>query len=1796
MQYTSADTQRTTLAHWCVTGLDLLGKLDMCSEADKTTVKGWILAQQVTGGDWQRAGFRGGSSGVARHSSQEMDEGNLAATYSALAALVALQVDLTAEVDANALVLALGSLQQEDGSFRSSVSDSTCDLRFTYCACAVSTLLGDWSGVDKTKVAEYIERCYDFDGGVGLAPGREACAGPTYCAVASLELMGILNALPASRRQRLLEWCVNRQVGGFQGRPNKAEDSCCSFWVGATIALLGGLHLVDKDRARQFHISCQNKTCGGFAKIPGVPADLLHSFYSLAWLSLAGETGVQQNMDVALGVSRRAAERLGRHALIEPSTEREEASAQLRSKTSVTMPPNSMPRRGIGMQRSVSSRLMEAERITAGGAIWVEDPKKVWALASLVSQHNTIIKVKRQDTGEIVDIDLGFGETHPHNPKVVSDMTSLHHIHEASILYNLGERAKLENQRPYTFMGTILIAVNPLRKVDDPEMSDFMNRSLDPEAPHPYAIAELSYHQMRLGAGRKEANQSIVVSGESGAGKTETSKIILRFLTHRSVGGVTGLEQKVVDSSPILESFGNAKTLRNNNSSRFGKFLKMQFTKDKYRLAGAFIETYLLEKSRVLTQGKGERNFHILYELVAGGAGSDLGAQLKLGSAETYKILGQGGCITLDGVDDAKQFQGVQKAFDTIGMGKDTQMQVWQALAAVLHMSNLSFDKVEDAQGEVAGISDRAALTTVGSLLGVREAVLEKMLTQRVVKTRGEVFEKKLEVQDANLTRDAIVKSLYEALFLWIVRLINASLGKGEDDLPFIGVLDIFGFENFDTKNEFEQLLINFTNESLQDTFNKQVFNNELKLYEEEGIDVVVSSCPDNTACLLMLSEKPKGIIPTLDNVCAEPKPTDSRYLDILHKTYTRHQDFPRTKPKDMRECFWVKHYAGKVKYTVGGWVERNMDSIPQSFNDTLSTSTSQVVLESTSRYGQVAAPVATSGRRGSTLVKPTVAKAFLASMKDLNETLLGTTCNFARCIKPNAAMQCGVYDNKYVVDQLQCLGILQTCEVLKVGMPTRVTYTELKEVLGSNAAEAEKLFAGEPETSLIASILWAFEVPSEAFRLGKTRVFFRAGQISTLQKILNETPPEKGPWIFERLQVALANRQKAKAAAGEAKAALEKVETAMASAREATSGMLEPDSDDEDSDSSRRPSMMGAPAGVTEEDLAPLVAAAKKARVAGSTAPQVQQLLDAVEEDQIGTHAPAAKERVVTASQTTLADITDSATKASQLEVDIKTVKGGDEAAALRRLEDGLNRLKADFREVRGLAQSAQEAADKCQVEKTEEMTVKATSKATVFEGQSRAVVNGAKTAAQASTNQKNAFEKAKAAVAGVLAAGEKAAASFSSFKSLVRAANEEEEKAREATMARAEREELARQKAAAEAEAAAAAAVAAAAAEKEQEIKKEKENKAAAAATAAKESAGTNKDKDQHGDLETAAPPNRGLMRRRTESVKDLLGSQMIRTPEPSPPPKPTDESEAASSKIVAPRQGPRSAVGRNHFETVFREAMEGGNMEGHLMKQKRFTARWQTYYFKLENGFLTHYEKKSLVGTRKNKTLELTSRSTTAFTNTKCCFCVRTGQSAWFLIAQTHEDMTKWMTAINAQIYSLFLKNFTPPEDNYWGSGTKGRFFYGMPETGASQWIYTHPEEGAPRTGEGIFPMEVLEVVQLLPVGEGQLWLRLADERGWTCGRHTKDGEPCLEQVAGDIVEDNRVYELPRNLEQVTHILCGPAMASEVTGEILHPGDRVQAVERFTPKGTDAGIVFIKMADGRGWCPIKSGDTGL
>eukprot|EP00752_Nemacystus_decipiens_P008749 g7810.t1 len=1401
-------------------------------------------------------------------------------------------------------------------------------------------------------------------------------------------------------------------------------------------------------------------------------------------------------------------------------------------------------------QGSSSTHLVKAATYPVGSSIWTNDEGDIWVLAEVTSQENTILTARLRSTGEALKIDLGFGEAHLHNPKVVSDMTALHHIHEAGILYNLRERSKLEDQRPFTFMGTILIVVNPLRRVPDPEIIEYVNRPLNPETPHPYAIAELAYHQMRLGAGRRAANQSIVVSGESGAGKTETSKIILRFLTHRSAGGVADLDQKVIESSPILESFGNAKTLRNNNSSRFAKFLKLQFAEGKYSLAGAYVEAYLLEKSRVLAQGAGERNFHILYQLVAGASG--VGVDLKLGDATSYKILSRSECTIVDGVDDAEEFMGVKAAFDTIGIDEDSQMQVWKMLASVLHMSNLEFDEVDHEQGEIASISDREALSALAKLLAVEESALEAMLTQSVTVARSERYTKQLSPDNANRTRDAIVKSLYEALFQWIVSVINTSLGKGEDSLPFIGVLDIFGFENFDTKNEFEQLLINFTNESLQDAFNKQVFNNEIRLYEDEGIDAVVSQCPDNSECLKMLSARPSGIIPSLDSVCAEPSPSDARYLDGLHRTYLRHQDFPRTKQKDMHEHFWVKHYAGKVKYTVHGWVERNMDRVPESFSSTLATSMHKVVRDATCTYGT--APTGAQGgetaaRARKTLIKPTVAKAFLGSQQDLNATLLSTTCNFVRCIKPNAAMQCGAFDNRYVVGQLQCLGIVQTCEVLKVGMPTRVTYSDLKAVLGDNTVEAEKLFAGEPETALVAAILWAFEVPSEMFRLGRTRVFFRAGQISTLQKILNETGPENRPWVFRRLQEALTHRRKAAAAAEGAQAAFKSAEVAVKEAWREAAKTFGATGEEDLENCSAHPLPAAANQILSSDVEDRLESESQKARkVAEDSTQQVEKYFQAAEEDAVGTYAVGAFEPVRTAFEETLGKIGASRSIAEELDEVARKARAGDVVGDIQRLEEGLTRLRDDFQETKKTATAAEHAAAKCQVEKTQELTTRTKQMASIIVTMAETNTIAAKELAQALERQAKALREASSLHPSVVAAVDEALSAVSWFQTIVEEALDEEAVAREASSADAVAHAGGRVGPAAET----------------------KQNAEGAA----------------HPIMEDVSPEANETAYNLAESVTNLSLLNTVTAADASVSPK----AECGTSFNLNNPANPTSGTSGNHARFAFQgdvdEALERGYVEGYLLEHDELTEQWNSGYFRLDDGLLAYFKNKSLVGTNSHKAMKVTAHTVTTYTNTDNCFCVRTGEVAWFLMGEDRTSVEMWMTAINTEVHFLFVKMYDVPEDNYWSQGVDVRSFYRMLAGSPSQWILTYPEETAPRTGEGLFAGDIIEVVQELTVKE-KIFLRLADDRGWTHVRNLVGNSVLFSEISGELIEDTKKYWFPLNIKQPVPVLQGPGLdlplGSETWGETLLPGRYFEATERFNP--TEGPFAFIRLADGRG-----------
>ncbi|OQS02856.1 myosin [Thraustotheca clavata] len=779
-------------------------------------------------------------------------------------------------------------------------------------------------------------------------------------------------------------------------------------------------------------------------------------------------------------------------------------------------------------------KMLSAAPVEVGAQIWIPDPETVWRVVEIVRYHQeekgmilTVVGARGEEEIDMRDI----GDLYRVNPRVVDDMTSLYYIHEAGILENLNVRSRLDNQRPYTFMANVLIAVNPLRKVVEPNIKDYVKTQMGDRPPHPYAVAEVAFQQMALRT--PSQCQSIVISGESGAGKTETSKIVLRYITTRehilskdsdltTINKMSSeeLDRRLWDTNPILEAFGNAKTLRNHNSSRFGKFMKLQFSDsgNRLHLMGAFIETYLLEKFRVVAQIPNERNFHIFYFLLAG-ATDELCAQLQLGSPSDYFYLNQSGCVSDSNIDDEILFDDVCSALKTVGVDNAKQLNVWTLLAGILHIGNVELVNRETTEGDSAEVSSstKSALDIAANHLGVDAAHLERVITQREIETRGEKFIIKRNAKEGIYVRDAIVKSIYQHLFDYIVQHINVALGHGPPELPFIGVLDIFGFESF-AVNDFEQLLINYANEALQATFNQQVFIAEQELFLQEGIDVGKIQWPDNRECIDLIASKPNGVLALLDAEARTQKPSDEKWNATLHKTHTGHPHFLPPHEKDKKFVFIIKHFATMVPYTIGNFIDKNNDTIPKDLEELVLSSSSDLMAQI---YKDGTENVSSS------IKKPSVSNKFCDQMHSLVETLNATRCNFIRCVKPNPTMTLGVFDNGYVVDQLRCTGMLATCELLKVGLPTRVSYEEIcriyKPVLPANVTP---MFALYNDRTFTEAVLWAFRVDPDAYRLGRTRVFFKTGKIALLDALLKVDMKKMGPWIVARLKKWLARRR----------------------------------------------------------------------------------------------------------------------------------------------------------------------------------------------------------------------------------------------------------------------------------------------------------------------------------------------------------------------------------------------------------------------------------------------------------------------------------------------------------------------------------------------------------------------------------------------------------------------------------------------------------------------------------------------
>lgn len=827
--------------------------------------------------------------------------------------------------------------------------------------------------------------------------------------------------------------------------------------------------------------------------------------------------------------------------------------------------------------------------LLAGTDIWISDANSVWIEANVIEQKENILVIRKRDAEMDTEIDINFEEIHKLNPRIVSDMSGLNFIHEPGILSNLTFRAL--SKMPYTYMGTVLIAMNPLQKIESPSIAQFVNKPLDHETPHPYALAELAYQQLCF----SDTNQCLVVSGESGAGKTETAKILLKFLAERTphtssssaaaASVAQDIDKRMLQSSPLLESFGNAKTGRNNNSSRFGKLMKIFYKPndvskktligsanlDRMTLAGVAIETYLLEKSRVISQSAGERNFHVFYQLlssldVADDRFTSFHEQVKLvNDATAYRLLSQSNCSVIEGGDDYADFESTYNSFLAYDFEAEEIIGIFSILAGLLHLSNLTFKEVETDAGVKAEVEDEAALELAAETLGVESSSLAQLLTSRSMDVAGSNGTKvvlRLEVKEAVYARDASIKAIYENLFSMIVSRLNESLSNGQGnlrkntDLSFIGILDIYGFETFET-NSFDQFLINYANESLQNTFNMQIFQSELKLFAEENISCHITEMPENYECISLIAAKTNSVFSILDSICQlRTNRTDERFVDELHKQLSKNRYFLPVHAKERRDTFCVKHFAGKIKYTVGvpagrtdgesyTWVSKNNDSSPDELKtlcegsglaevrrlyDHYSKDNSEdfrnskrisrrrkslkpstdALKEALEASAEGQSPEPTSSPRldqKNQLIRSTVASAFSHSMFQLSTLLVASNCLFIRCIKPNTYMEVDVMDNEFIVNQLRSLGVLQTCEVLKLGMPTRLPYKELIDALGPLIQKLPpNLVKNTEDITLIACILWAFDVKRDLYKLGRTRVFFRAGQFEKIEQILQST------------------------------------------------------------------------------------------------------------------------------------------------------------------------------------------------------------------------------------------------------------------------------------------------------------------------------------------------------------------------------------------------------------------------------------------------------------------------------------------------------------------------------------------------------------------------------------------------------------------------------------------------------------------------------------------------------------------
>jgi len=668
-----------------------------------------------------------------------------------------------------------------------------------------------------------------------------------------------------------------------------------------------------------------------------------------------------------------------------------------------------------------------------------------------------------------------------------NDLIHLTHLHEPAVVYCLRKRYAVDEI--YTCTGPILIALNPFKQCNilysQSVMQMYLERG-DRSAgiinisrnsshknlnknlpPHVYAMADDAYRSMMrtLNDGREmkeireSPNQSILVSGESGAGKTVTTKIIMRYLamlskrsTHFSGSHASGkesnytertTEQQLLQSNPILESFGNARTLRNDNSSRFGKYIEIQFSENGL-LSGASIDTYLLEKVRLVNQAPGERNYHIFYEILAGTNHRERQIFfLDACTALDFKMTSNSGVYDRrDGVQDDNMYEELKKAMHIIGFSLEEQYDTISIACAILHLSNITFVELPDEASDLD--VENPFLPSALSMLGVSPEVLREAFCLCSIDAAGETVYKNLSIHQSNKALEATIKAIYSALFTHIVSMVNAFI-NGDDDsekAAFIGVLDIFGFEYFG-KNSFEQLCINYCNEALQQQFNRFIFKAEQVEYDSEGISWSFISFPDNQDVIDLIEKKHTGILSILDEQCLLGSCTDQSFALATYDKCSQNSRFSVDRKQRASGYFSISHYAGPVEYDSQSFLEKNKDELPKEATELLYSSSIPFlhhlahILETSTKTAN-AKKTGGYGRKNSSLVRISVSGQFRSQLRNLRERIEKTHPHYIRCLKPNDVLLPDQFDPSVIADQLKCGGILEAIRVSRVGFPQR--------------------------------------------------------------------------------------------------------------------------------------------------------------------------------------------------------------------------------------------------------------------------------------------------------------------------------------------------------------------------------------------------------------------------------------------------------------------------------------------------------------------------------------------------------------------------------------------------------------------------------------------------------------------------------------------------------------------------------------------------------------------------------------